>query len=402
VNLKPAELPAPSADARAASAALTDLIAAEIAARGGWISFARYMELALYAPGLGYYAGGSRKFGVAGDFLTAPELTPLFGQTLARQVAQILAASSPFVIEAGAGSGKLAADLLPALAALGCLPERYRILELSGELRARQQATLAEQAPEYADRVEWLDELPQRFSGCLIGNELLDAMPTHALRWSDEAGEPAVLEGGIGVKDGRLTMVERPAEGALLEAAHALHVEAPYRGEISLAARSWVSELARRLEQGAMLLIDYGLPRHELYHPQRDGGSLRCHYRHRVHEDPLWFPGLSDITSHVDFTAVAEAGFDAGLDVLGYISQANFLLNCGIGEMLQTSKVMRSGIPGDGADDTATSEDLRVRGAVNVLLSPNEMGELFKVIALGRGVPAPLLGFMRGDRVHAL
>ncbi|MDP1611661.1 MAG: SAM-dependent methyltransferase [Sulfuritalea sp.] len=392
--MKPAELPAPSADARAASAALTDLIAAEIAARGGWISFARYMELALYAPGLGYYAGGSRKFGVAGDFLTAPELTPLFGQTLARQVAQILAASSPFVIEAGAGSGKLAADLLPALAALGCLPERYRILELSGELRARQQATLAEQAPQYADRVEWLDELPQRFSGCLIGNELLDAMPTHALRWSDEAGEPAVLEGGVSVTDGRLTMVERPAACALLEAAHALHVEAPYRGEISLAARSWVSELAHRLEQGAMLLIDYGLPRHELYHPQRDGGSLRCHYRHRVHEDPLWFPGLSDITSHVDFTAVAEAGFDVGLEVLGYISQANFLLNCGIGEMLQGQRV--------GAGGTASADDLRARGAVNVLLSPNEMGELFKVIALGRGVTAPLLGFMRGDRVHAL
>jgi SAM-dependent MidA family methyltransferase len=180
----------------------------------------------------------------------------------------------------------------------------------------------------------------------------------------------------------------------LLEAAQALGVRAPYRSEISLAARSWVSELARRLEKGALLLIDYGLPRHELYYPLRDGGTLRCHYRHRVHDDTFWFPGLSDITSHVDFTAVAEAGFDAGLEVLGYTSQANFLLNCGIGELLLEGKV--------GAGDTAAASDLRARGAVNVLISPNEMGELFKVIALGRGVPGPLLGFARTDRVHTL
>ena len=397
MKLQRADLPAPSADAGAASAALSRLIAAEIDARGGWISFARYMELALYAPGLGYYSGGSHKFGdhqAGGDFLTAPELTPLFAAALARQVAQILAASGPQVIEAGAGSGRLAADILRALAALDCLPERYRILELSGELRARQQATLAERAPQFADRIEWLDELPECFSGCLIGNELLDAMPTHALRWSDEGDAPAILERGVGLEDGMLATAERPATGALLDAARALGVQAPYRGEISLAARSWVSELARRLEQGALLLIDYGLPRHELYHPLRDGGNLRCHYRHRVHEDPFWYPGLSDITSHVDFTAVAEAGFDAGLEVLGYTSQASFLLNCGIGDLLQTSKV--------GAGDTAAANDLRARGAVNVLISPNEMGELFKVIALGRGVPGPLLGFARADRVHAL
>ena len=397
MKLRQTELPEPSADARAASAALSRLIAAEIDARGGWISFARYMELALYAPGLGYYAGGSHKFGdhqAGGDFLTAPELTPLFGRALARQVAQVLAASAPQVIEAGAGSGRLAAHLLPALDALGCAPERYRILELSGELRARQQATLAERAPAFADRVEWLDELPEGFSGCLVGNELLDAMPTHALRWSADGGAPAILERGVGLMDGELTSVEHPATGALLAAAEALGIRAPYRGEISLAARSWVSELARRMEQGALLLIDYGLPRHELYHPLRDGGTLRCHYRHRVHEDPFWFPGLSDITTHVDFTAVAEAGFDAGLKVLGFTSQANFLLNCGIGDLLQTSKV--------DAGDTASADDLRARGAVNVLLSPNEMGELFKVIALGRGVPGPLLGFARADRVHAL
>ena len=387
MNLQQAELPEPSADARAASAALTRIIAAGIAAAGGWISFARYMDLALYAPGLGYYSGGSRKFGVEGDFLTAPELTPLFGQALARQVAQVLAASSPRVIEAGAGSGRLAADLLPALAALGCAPERYQILELSGELRARQQATLAEQAPEFAHRVEWLDALPQHFSGCLLGNEVLDAMPTHALRWDDSRG---VLERGVGLVDGQLAFAERPASGALLAAANALPVAAPYRGEISLAARSWISELAGRLEQGAMLLIDYGLPRHELYHPLRGRGTLRCHYRQRLHEDPFWWPGLSDVTTHVDFTAVAEAGFDAGLEVLGYTNQATFLINCGIGELL-------------GARQEAGGEQaLRASGAVQMLLAPREMGELFKVIALGRGIDLPLPGFARGDRCHTL
>jgi SAM-dependent MidA family methyltransferase len=388
------DLPEPAADARAASDALTRIIAAEIGAGGGWMSFARYMELALYAPGLGYYSGGSHKFGAAGDFLTAPELTPLFGRALARQVAQIMAASSPHVMEAGAGSGRLAADLLPALDALGCAPQHYQILELSGELRARQQATLAEHASQFAGRVEWLEELPEEFSGCLIGNEVLDAMPTHALRWADDGPEPGVLECGVGVQNERLVVAERPASGALLAAARALPVAAPYRGEICLAATAWVTELARRLKKGAMLLIDYGLPRDELYHAHRDGGTLRCHYRHRVHQDPLWLPGLSDITSHVDFTAVAEAGFDAGLEVLGYTSQANFLINCGVSELLADMEV--------GAGGTATASELRARGALNVLISPNEMGELFKVIALGRDVPPPLIGFVRGDRVHTL
>lgn len=392
MQLNPAELPEPSGDARAASEMLGAVITAEIATRGGWISFARYMELALYAPGLGYYAGGAQKFGdhaAGGDFLTAPEITPLFAQALARQVAQVVQASAPMVIEAGAGSGRLAADLLPALDALGCLPRRYCILELSGALRARQQASLAALAPAYLDRIEWLDTLPDHFSGCLLGNEVLDAMPSHALNWGED---DSIEEIGVSIEGGRLVEAARPAGGALASAARALQVEGPWRGEISLAVRAWISDLSRRLQKGALLLIDYGLPRHELYHPQRNGGSIRCHYRHRVHQDPFWYPGLSDITSHVDFTAVAEAGYDAGLEVLGYCSQASFLLNCGIGELL--SEV--------GADTTASSAELRARGAVNVLLSPNEMGELFKVIALGRGISGPLLGFARGDKVHTL
>ena len=397
-------LPQPGAEAQAASARLADVIAAEIAGRGGWMSFARYMELALYAPGLGYYSGGAHKFGdfaAGGDFVTAPEITPLFGRALARQVAQVLAASQPLVIEAGAGSGRLAADLLPALDALGCLPERYAILELSGTLRARQEATLRADAAAYADRVVWLDELPDTIDGCVLGNEVLDAMPTHQVCWQADG----LIERGVAVVDGRLVAADAPANqptNLALQAAAAsiaAPAAAPYRSEISLAVRAWVGEMARRLASGALLLIDYGLPRHELYHPARDGGSVRCHYRHAVHDDPFWFPGLSDITSHVDFTAVAEAAFEAGLHVAGYTTQAMFLMNCGLGDLLANYS------DGDTAAGSGSAR-YRAHGSAQRLISPNEMGELFKVIAATRGIEVtptrPLLGFARGDRTHAL
>jgi SAM-dependent MidA family methyltransferase len=381
------ELPTPSADAQAASRALAARIAARIEAGGGWLPFAEFMDMALHLPGLGYYAGGSLKFGAAGDFVTAPELTPLFGQALARQVAQVLAAvPEPSYLEVGAGSGRLAADMLLALEALDALPERYAILELSGELCARQQATIAAAAPHLAARVEWLDALPERFSGCVVANELLDALPTHAVAWRAEG----LMERGVVLAEEGFAWAERPARGALAEAMAALAVAPPYAGEVGLAVRAWVAEWGQRLERGALLLIDYGLPRHELYHPLRDGGTLRCHYRQRSHDDPFWWPGLSDITSHIDFTAVAEAGYDAGLDVLGYTNQASFLVDCGIGELFAARQR-------DGGEQA-----LRASGAVQVLLSPAEMGELFKVIALGKGIGAPLLGFARGDRRHAL
>jgi SAM-dependent MidA family methyltransferase len=391
-----ADLPSPLAEAQAASRELSRRIAACVAAGGGWLPFAEYMDMALHLPGLGYYAGGAHKFGTdaaGGDFITAPELTPLFGQALAAQVAEVLsgiaASPAPTFLEVGAGSGRLAADLLPALDGLGVLPARYQILELSGELRARQRATIEREAPELAGRVEWLDAMPDHFSGCVVANEVLDAMPTHAVAWREQA-----MERGVAFEDGRFVWAERPAAGALRVAMERLAVEAkieaPYVGEIGLAASAWVAEWGRSMESGALLLIDYGLPRRELYHPQRNGGTLRCHYRHRTHDDPFWWPGLSDITSHVDFTAIAEAGFDAGLDVLGYANQATFLMNCGVGELLAARQ--RNG-------DAAA---LRAAGAASVLLSPNEMGELFKVIALGRGVTVPLLGFTRGDRMHAL
>jgi SAM-dependent MidA family methyltransferase len=386
-------LPQPSADAQAASRALCARIVARIEAAGGWLPFVEFMDMALHLPGLGYYAGGSHKFGTGdegGDFVTAPELTPLFGQALAAQVAEITVTSAPTLLEVGAGSGRLSADLLPALEALGALPDRYQILELSGELRARQRETIRRAVPALADRVEWLDALPDNFSGCIVANELLDAIPTHAVAWRDEGP----MERGVTFDGERFAWAERPAQGALRAAMERLAaevgIEAPYVGEIGLAAAAWVAEWGRRLDCGALLLLDYGLSRRELYHPQRNGGTLRCHYRHRAHDDPFWWPGLSDITSHIDFTAVAEAGFGAGLEVLGYTSQASFLINCGIGELLAARQ--RAG-------DAAM---VKAAGAVNVLLAPGEMGELFKVIALGKGITEPLRGFARGDRTHAL
>lgn len=384
-------LPEPAADAQAASRLLSQHIAAEIRSAGGWISFARYMALTLYTPGLGYYAGGSRKFGMGGDFLTAPELTPLFGQALANQVAQVMRTSAPVVIEAGAGSGKLAADLLSALDALDCAPERYQILELSGELQARQRETILQNAPDFFGRVEWLDTLPETFSGCLVGNEVLDAMPTHEIVWRDIDGKRGIQEVGVALDaDGRFVYVERDADAHLVALAQALDVNAPYRSEIGLAARSWVSEMTRRLHRGALLLLDYGLPRHEYYHPQRNGGTIRCHYRQRTHNDPFWWPGLSDITAHVDFTAIAEAGHEAGAEVVGYTTQSAFLMNCGIAELLAQRRV------GEAASAAHAT------GALNLLLSPNEMGELFKVIVLTKEINKPLIGFAQGDRTHAL
>jgi SAM-dependent MidA family methyltransferase len=305
---------------------------------------------------------------------------------MATQVADILSVSTPQVLEVGAGSGRLAADLLMALDSAGKLPERYLILELSGELRARQRETIATHAPALLDRVQWLDRLPETFSGCVVANELLDAMPVHALAWR-EAG---LMERGVALQDGRFVWAERPAPAYLANAAGELPAVAPYESEIGLNAAAWVAEWGRRLERGALLLLDYGLPRHEYYHPSRHGGTLRCHYRHRAHDDLFAWPGLSDITAHIDFTAIAEAGHAAGLEVLGYTSQANFLINLGLGELLAARR---------DADETSA---LRAAGAVQMLISPNEMGELFKVIALGRGIDEPLRGFNRGDRIHTL
>ncbi len=383
-------LPLPDPDALAHSRRLQRQLVDAIGAHDGWLPFSRFMEGLLYAPGLGYYSAGARKFGAAGDFVTAPEMTPLFARALAAPVAAAMAASSPAVLEVGAGSGRLAADLLLALEARRALPERYGILDLSADLRQRQQATIAAAAPHLAARVVWLDRLPETFSGVVLGNELLDAQPVDIVAW--RAG--GIFARGVGLApDGGFAWHERPATGALLAAAREIAEQCPlapgYESEIGLASRAWVAEWGRRLQCGLLLLLDYGFPRHEFYHPQRGRGTLMCHYRHYAHPDPFYLPGLQDVTAHVDFTAIAAAATGAGLDVLGYASQGRFLLECGILDRL-------SEIPAD------TIGYLRAAGAVNKLLLPHEMGELFKVIALGRGLAEPLCGFATGDQRHRL
>lgn len=377
------ELPEPSADARAHSAQLLSHIQQAIEQAGGWLPFSRYMELALYAPQLGYYTAGSRKLGKEGDFTTAPELTPLFGHALAQQARELINAGLPDILEVGAGSGVLAAAILEELDRLGALPERYLILELSPELRARERDTLAARVPHLLERVAWLNQLPPSFSGLILGNEVLDAMPVEVVRTTDNGIE----QGGV---DARLAWSFRPAGRALRDAAAALQLPPDYRTEIGLAAQAFVRTLGEVLERGAILLIDYGFPRAEYYHPQRVSGTLMCHYRHRAHDDPFYLPGLQDITAHVDFTAMAEAAHAAGMEVAGYTTQAHLLINLGI-----TDLMMR--VPPEDA-----ARYLPAAAAVGKLMSPAEMGELFKAIAFTRGIEAPLLAFRSGDRRHTL
>jgi SAM-dependent MidA family methyltransferase len=380
-------LPEPSDEARAHSARLIQHIHAEIGRAGGSISFARYMELALYAPGLGYYMAGARKLGAEGDFVTAPEVSPLYGRTLARQVAQVLDASHPEVLEVGAGSGALAAAILAELETVGALPERYLILELSPDLRSRSRDTLAARVPHLLERVAWLNQLPPSFRGCIIGNEVLDAMPVH--RFVRSHGES--LEAFVHRGDGGFIERDHQASDELRAAADRLPLpDDDYRTEVQLVACGFIRSIADMLEKGVALFVDYGFPRHEYYHPQRSRGTLMCHYRHHAHADPYYLPGLQDITSHIDFSAIAEAGASGGLDLLGYASQAHFLINCGLTDLLARTP----------ADDARAY--LPLARQVDKLTSPAEMGELFKVIALGRGVPQHLLGFTGGDRREAL
>ncbi|MGA0023035.1 MAG: class I SAM-dependent methyltransferase [Burkholderiales bacterium] len=379
-------LPLPPATALALSARLHALIRAEIAAAGGWISFARFMELALYAPGLGYYSAGSRKLGPAGDFITAPELSPLFGRALARQLAELVRQGLDDILELGAGSGALAETVLAELAALDCLPQRYAILELGADLRQRQQQRLMKAAPQIADRVTWLETLPQTFSGVVLGNEVLDAIPAHRIRKSNDI----VSELGVSISGNDLEWAVQPASARLAAAAAELDLADDYETELNPAAATLIGDLARRLKRGVLLFIDYGFPAHEYYHPQRNRGTLMCHYRHHAHADPFLWVGLQDITAHVDFSAIARSGIDAGLELLGYTNQAQFLINCGITGLLAE-------IP---ASDTARYAPLAAQA--QKLLSPAEMGELFKIIALGRGVEPPLLGLCSGDKSRTL
>lgn len=381
-------LPPPSPEALAHSARVIEHVRRELEAAGGWMSFARYMELVLYAPGLGYYSAGARKLGADGDFTTAPELTPLYGHCIAQQARQIITRGLDEILEVGAGSGALAAELLEELDRLDAAPKSFLILELSADLRARSRDLLAARVPHLMERIAWLNVLPPAFSGLVIGNEVLDAMPVHIVRATDGG----IAEGGVVASRGErpFEWEFRPAAGELRTAAERLGLAPEYVTEINLAARAFVHSVGAMLERGVMLFVDYGFPAREFYHPQRAQGTLMCHYRHRAHADPFFLPGLQDITAHVDFSAIAAAASDAGLDVLGYMSQEQFLVNCGITDLMLRTP------PEDAA------RYLPQAAAATKLLSPAEMGELFKAIAFGRGVPDPLVGFASGDRRHTL
>ncbi|WP_312552320.1 SAM-dependent methyltransferase [Massilia sp.] len=383
-------LPLPDSDALAASHALQQLIAAEIEQQGGAIAFSRFMELALYAPRLGYYSGGAAKLGSDGDFTTAPEITPLFGQALARAAAAIIAQSAPNIIEFGAGTGKLARDVLTALAQQGVQVDSYTIIELSGELRARQQEALKD-----FPQVRWLDGFPEAYSGVVLANEVLDAMPIELVVKTADGWRRQMVT----VEDGRFAYVQQELDAALLEqlarqvpAADAL--PEGYLTELHPVACGFMASLARMFDgenggKGAAFLFDYGFPAHEYYVDQRVGGTLMCHYRHHAHPEPFYLPGLQDITAHVDFTAMALAAQDAALEVLGYMNQASFLLGCGIGELLLRT------------DPEDALRYLPQSKAVQKLLSPAEMGELFKVLVVGRDVELPE-AIVRADRSHRL
>jgi len=362
-----------------ASDRLVRYIQSEIEKSGGWISFARYMELALYTPGLGYYSGGSAKFGAGGDFVTAPQISPLFGRVLAQQFAEALKQTGGEILELGAGTGLLASQILDELRALD-IEAPYSILEVSGELRARQQKRLAGHA------ASWLDAMPETFTGVIFGNEVLDALPVHLVHWT----ENGPMERGVASREDRLFWLDRPiADSSLLEMAQLLDLPAGYISEINLAAPALVKSLAERLESGILFFIDYGFGRSEYYHPQRHMGTLRAHYRHHALDDPFYLPGLCDLTAHVDFTAIADAGLDSGLAICGYTTQANFLMASGITQLLAET-------PPDSAGNY-----LPLSTGVQKLLSPAEMGELFKVIGMSRNAACPS-GFAMGDQRHRL
>ena len=393
-------LPALSDDERAHVARVAGHIREFIREQGGVIGFDAFMRLALYAPGLGYYSAGATKLGAAGDFVTAPEVSSLFSRCLARQVADILAETGGDILELGAGSGRMAADVLTELAVLDRLPGKYRILEVSADLAERQRARLAALPAELSSRVEWLEAWPARpMRGVVLANEVLDAMPVERFVLHARPDGIAVNALGVGLvgEDFEWRELSPPAEtlNAVADVVEALPAPLPdgYTSELCLAFQPWMAGLAAQLEAGVALLIDYGLPRAQLYHPDRSRGTLRCHFRHRAHDDPFLNVGLQDITAWVDFTRVAEAADAAGLDVLGFNTQAAFLIGAGMESLLTTEME----IAGEDTRRRAT-----LAGEARRLLLPGEMGEVFKVIALGRGVDMPLAGFSTQDLRNSL
>ena len=370
------ELPQPDVTSAQHSERVLAHICERMEAAGGELGFAEFMQEALYAPGLGYYAAGAQKFGAAGDFVTAPELSPLFGRIVATQAAEVLnQLSGGSVLEPGAGSGALAATILARLAELNALPDDYLILEVSPELIERQRAWLQAEVPELVRRVSWLSEWPEGFSGVVIANEVVDALPVERFRKTD--GEFRQVR--VALNDSGLSWTDATASGELQHALHALeqHLGGPlpdgYESEISLSAAGWISDLAKAVARGFVFLFDYGIARHEYYAADRDGGWLRCHFRHRVHQNPLLYPGIQDITAWVNFSQVAEAAISAGMSVHGYVTQAHFLASGGlekeIGDFMNLTERQR----------------VQMSQEIKLLTMPGEMGENFKCIGLGAG-----------------
>jgi SAM-dependent MidA family methyltransferase len=379
-------LPTPPPEAATHSQKVAEHIAQSILDEGDWIPFSRYMELALYAPGLGYYAAGARKFGSEGDFVTAPEISPMFARCLAIQAQQVLERTQGDILELGPGSGALAVELYAALKEQGAAPSRYYLLEVSPDLRERQRARIAERFPQELDRFVWIDRLPEKIRGLVIANEVLDVVPFSLVH--RRQGE--LLERGVILSDAGFAWDDQPIrDGELKRRAAAVFPpgDYDYLSEIGLAAEALVRTLANHLEAGLALFIDYGFPEREFYHPQRSMGTLRCHYRHRFHGDPFFMPGLQDITAHVDFTAMAKAGEQGGAEVFGFTTQAYFLISCGLAVLVS------------GGDPSMTLSRLKATSAVHRLISPSEMGELFKVLALGKGIDGPLQGFQSARHI---
>jgi SAM-dependent MidA family methyltransferase len=365
-----AHFPPPDAGALALSQQLTDHIRAALEAAGGWLGFERYMHMVLYQPGLGYYNNASAKLGAEGDFITAPEVSPLFARVLARQIAPCLAAlDEPIILELGAGTGRLAQDLVRELDRTSRVAPAYRILEPSPEFRARQRARLAP----LADRVRWLQDLPTSpFEGIILANEVVDAFPRTCFIKRNRGAIPL----GVAWTADGFSWAEGPVDAELCRAVEALEADlgqalpAGFRSELCPSLPAWVRSVSRSLHKGALVIVDYGLVRREYYHLERDGGTLICHYRHRAHTDPFLYPGLQDVSAWVDFSACARAGHDAGLSVSGFTTQGQFLVEGGAGALIE---------PGGGADL------LRQAQALKTLVLPGEMGERFKVLLLTRG-----------------
>ena len=380
-------LPLPSPVAQQSSANLQTLLAEEIKKHGNWIPFSRFMELVLYAPQYGYYTGGGHKIGNDGDFITAPTLTPLFARTLARQLQELLPQTAGNIYEFGAGTGQLAADLLNNLSN-GI--NRYYIIEVSPELAARQKNLIQTLAPQAAPKIVHLSALPETFDGIIIGNEVLDAMPVEIIR-KDEGGSFEHV--GVCLDNDRFTYSARPLHDLQLSALASLYfpkISSPYTSELHPQQYAFIRTLASRLAHGCMIFIDYGFDAAQYYHPQRNQGTLIGHYRHHVIHNPFDFIGLADLTAHVNFTDIAQAGTDAGLDLIGYLPQSHFLLNLGITELLaQTGK-------------TDSAAYIREAAAVQKLIDQHEMGELFKVIAFGKNINIDWTGFCFGDICHKL